>query len=88
MMQTVAAVEGIAEVFCAQLEPVYGLGALRSSLATFLDQAPSTTVASAFALGLRLMGRYFSRLPMEVLEDELPKAKDLIQTVRSLRPAL
>lgn len=83
LLQMIAAVESIADTFCSQLEPVYGLGALRSSLEKFVDEpSSSTSGASAFALGLRLMGNYFSRLPTEVLEDELPKANELIHTVR------
>ncbi|KAL8293620.1 hypothetical protein RQP46_000321 [Phenoliferia psychrophenolica] len=77
---TIAAVEAIADVFCSRLEPLYGLGSLRSSLATYLAQPSGARDAKSYALGLRLIGKLFERIPSEILEDELPKSKGLIKT--------
>ena len=81
--QVIAAVEGIADVLVDQLEPLYGLGTLRSTLEAYLQQPQTDAVSRSYALGLRLFGKLFERLPSEVLEEELPKARTLIKKVRS-----
>lgn len=83
----IAAVEGIADAFSAELEPLYGYGILRASLQDYLvarSTPPSASLAASYALGLRLIGKHFEKLPAEVLEEELPKAKGLIKNVRLL----
>ena len=82
--QTIGAVEGIADDFCAELEPLYGLGSLHNSLDQYLALNANSNGAEgvSYALGLRLFGRLFSRLPAEVLEEELAKLRDLIINVR------
>lgn len=83
--QTIAAVEGIADSFVSQAEPLFALGSLCSSLSSYLppaDHQPApATAAKSFALGLRLIGKFFERLPSEVLEDELPRHSSLIKRV-------
>ncbi|KAK4701818.1 hypothetical protein P7C70_g4410, partial [Phenoliferia sp. Uapishka_3] len=76
---TIAAVEATADVFCSRLEPLYGLGSLRSSLSTYLGNLGGAKDAKSYALGLRLISKFFERIPSEILEEELPKSKSLIK---------
>ncbi|GAA5821796.1 hypothetical protein JCM11491_005588, partial [Sporobolomyces phaffii] len=72
----------IATQFTARLEPVYGLGILCPSLETYLARSASDDASSSarsFALGLKLVGTLFERLPAEVLEDVFPATKRLIK---------
>lgn len=78
---TVAATEAIADSVGEQVEPLFGLCSLLDSLSKYVEQAngdSSDGQKKAFGLGLRLMGRCFERLPKETLEEELPKARELI----------
>lgn len=83
--QTAAAAEAIIEVVVDSVDPLYGLSCLRTSLDGFLRRNPVLGDASSksYALGLKSLGRSFERLPSEVLEEELPKAKDPIIQVHS-----
>lgn len=78
--------EGIADSFVSQAEPLFALGSLCSSLTSYLppaeDHATPDLAAKSFALGLRLIGKFFERLPSEVLEDEVPRRAGLIKRVR------
>ncbi|KAM0752761.1 hypothetical protein T439DRAFT_182194 [Meredithblackwellia eburnea MCA 4105] len=76
---TIAAVDAIADLFCIQTEPLYGLGSLRSSMSAYLASQREEGLPKSYALGLRLLGKLFERLPSEILEDELPKTKELIK---------
>lgn len=79
-LQTIAAVEGISDSFVNRTEPLFSLGSLHSALEAYLASSPSPDPKS-YALGLRLMGKLFERLPSEVLEDEIPRCQDLIKKV-------
>lgn len=78
--------EGIADSFVSQSEPLFSLGSLCTALIAYLaphsegQPLPEVSVKS-FALGLRLLGKFFERLPSEVLEDEMPRRQDLIKRV-------
>ncbi|BGP55697.1 suppressor of tub2 mutation [Rhodotorula sphaerocarpa] len=75
---SIAATELIANSFASRLEPVYGLGALKPALSTYLA-ASSPPCAGSFALGLRLLGGFYEQLPGEVLEDVLPQSAAIVQ---------
>ncbi|KAM0791243.1 hypothetical protein ACM66B_005722 [Microbotryomycetes sp. NB124-2] len=79
----IAATEGIGRGVTDRSEPLLTLGLLSSTLVQYLDVQNhgqiTAIVARSFALGLRLIGRLFARLPREVLEDELPKRAELIK---------
>lgn len=80
-----AAVESISTLFCDSLEPLYGLGILRSSLSTYLGSTVASNTekvqSPSYGLGMRMMGKFFEKLPGEILEEEVPKAKGLIMKV-------
>ena len=65
---------------------MYSLGSLCTSLTSHLDHQHGGEIddgaARAFALGLRLIGKFFESLPSEVLEDEIPRRAQLIKRVR------
>ncbi|KAK4053956.1 suppressor of tub2 mutation [Microbotryomycetes sp. JL221] len=79
----IAATEAIGSNVIAHSEPVLTLGLLCSALTTYLDRENKgqidANVARSFALGLRLMGGLFEKLPSEVLEDELPNRAELVK---------
>lgn len=87
---SIAAIEGISESFCDQLEPLYGLAAVRSAMGRRLvaDESEAEQKGedgrSGVALGMtmRMMGNFFKRLPKEVLEDEIPKVAHILRLVR------
>lgn len=81
-LKSIAATELIANSFASRLEPVYGLGALKPALSTYLA-ASSPPCAGSFALGLRLLGGFYEQLPGEVLEDVLPQSAAIVQQVCS-----
>lgn len=79
-----AAIESISDSLALHLDPVCGLGSLRQSLIQYLARAEGLITANSHAMGIRLMGKFFERLPREVVEDEIPKLAVLIKNV-SLR---
>ncbi|KAK4054574.1 suppressor of tub2 mutation [Microbotryomycetes sp. JL201] len=79
----VAATEEIGRTVTDRSEPLLTLGLLSSALVQYLDFKNdghiTPEIARAFALGLRLIGRLFAKLPKEILEDELPKRAELVK---------
>jgi hypothetical protein len=83
------------DLFISSIDPLYGLSCLRTTL--HLPSSPSSGGGDhhhhhrertdddynnkSKALGLRSIGTLFGRLPAEVLEEEIPKLKDLFQSV-------
>ncbi|KAH9943078.1 clasp N terminal-domain-containing protein [Epithele typhae] len=66
-----------------RIDPVFGLTTFHSSLRQFKDEAPpggATTEIrdSTFAFGLIALGKFFLRLPAEVLEEELPRLRSTL----------
>lgn len=86
---SIAATEVISESFCDQLEPLYGLAAVRSAMGRRLvadeseGERKGEDSRSGIALGMtmRMMGNFFKRLPKEVLEDEIPKLAHILRLV-------
>ncbi|GAA6001569.1 hypothetical protein JCM10207_006728 [Rhodosporidiobolus poonsookiae] len=78
---SLAATESLSTLIASNLEPLYGLGALTPSLTSYLSTSTAApdVKARSYALGLKMMGGFFERLPGEVLEDVLPGAKDLLK---------
>ena len=69
-----------------QIEPVYGLTTMHASLRAFQadpDHTLANDVKSAsYAFGMIALGKFILRLPAEVLEEELPRLKVTLISVR------
>jgi CLIP-associating protein 1/2 len=71
----------------AKLEPVYGLTTMHASLKEFHATEPPSVAgvevkAAAYAFGLIALGKFILRLPAEVAEEELPRMKTTLISVR------
>ncbi|EIW82237.1 hypothetical protein CONPUDRAFT_143692 [Coniophora puteana RWD-64-598 SS2] len=76
-LNVLEATKTIRDGLCARAEPVYGLTLLHGSLRTFMAE-PSADVSSrdaTHAFGLIALAKFIMRLPLEILEDELPRLK-------------
>ncbi|KAH8929470.1 hypothetical protein BT69DRAFT_1345868 [Atractiella rhizophila] len=74
-----AGVESVTDSVLDKIEPLYGLSALRSSLQNLLKlYAQSPDVTRSYSLALKGLGSLFTRLPAEVLEEEIPRVRALI----------
>lgn len=85
----------IRDALTSRTEPVYGLTTIHGSLRAFQAEPPQAatsadTKASTVAFGLIALGQFILRLPAEILEDELPRLKGTLISVRppSLRPSV
>ena len=87
--QILEATTTIRDALVARVEPVYGLTTMHASLRLFIAQpVPSHCPApdaktSSYAFGLIALGKFILRLPAEILEDELPRLKLTLTTVRT-----
>ena len=75
------------DTLTSRIEPVYGLTTLHAALRSFKDAPlpPATTTEirdSTYAFGLIALGKFFLRLPAEVLEEELPRLRSTLISVR------
>src|SRR4051794_35111833 len=73
----------------AKIEPVYGLTMMHASLRDFYGEAypPESSPdvkASTYAFGLNALGKFILHLPPEVLEDELPRLRQTLISVRDI----
>ncbi|KAI0829465.1 clasp N terminal-domain-containing protein [Trametes gibbosa] len=71
------------DTLTSRIEPVYGLTTLHGCLRAFRDAPPPPSVATeirdgTYAFGLIAMGKFFLRLPAEVLEEELPRLRSTL----------
>ena len=74
------------DTLTSRIEPVYGLTTLHAALRAFKDAPlpPATTTEirdSTYAFGLIALGKFFLRLPAEVLEEELPRLRSTLISV-------
>ncbi|MBW0483597.1 hypothetical protein O181_023312 [Austropuccinia psidii MF-1] len=85
----IIAVEALGSLWAETSDPVYGLSCLRSCVEV-VSQDNKNQEASSLAndssrsenwmgLAMNCLGRFFSRLPIEIVEEELPKASELIK---------
>ena len=77
----------IRDALTMRVEPVYGLTTMHASLRTFYACPPSplsdeTTKQASYAFGMIALGKFISRLPAEILEEELPRLKATLISVR------
>ena len=77
----------IRDALVERVEPVYGLTTLHSSVRTFHSEPPpiekQEEKSASYAFGLIALGKFILRLPSEILEDELPRLKQTLTSVRS-----
>lgn len=78
----------IRDALVERIDPVYGLTTLHASLRAFhsepmLDIEKQEEKSASYAFGLIALGKFILRLPAEILEDELPRMKMTLQTVRT-----
>lgn len=75
--EVLEATKTIRDALAARIEPVYGLTTMHSSLRSFLAEPASDPLvkAGSHAFGLIALGKFILRLPVEVLEEELPRLK-------------
>ena len=76
------------DALTSRIEPVYGLTTLHAALRAFRDAPipPSATTEirdGTYAFGLIALGKFFLRLPPEVLEEELPRLRSTLISVSS-----
>ena len=74
------------DTLTSRIEPVYGLTTLHAALRAFWDAPlpPSATTEirdGTYAFGLIALGKFFLRLPPEVLEEELPRLRSTLISV-------
>lgn len=86
-LQVLQATTNFRDALTSRVEPVYGLTTMHASLRTFRElSAPAVTDADikngTYAFGLIALGKFLLRLPAEVLEDELPRLRITLTTVR------
>ena len=80
------------DTLTSRIEPVYGLTTLHAALRAFWDAPvpPSATTEirdGTYAFGLIALGKFFLRLPTEVLEEELPRLRSTLISVRYISPS-
>ncbi|KAI9001213.1 clasp N terminal-domain-containing protein [Trametes punicea] len=68
------------DTLTSRIEPVYGLTTLHACLRAFRDTPPPPSATTeirdgTYAFGLIALGKFFLRLPAEVLEEELPRLR-------------
>lgn len=78
-----SACDSLVDVWAHRTVPALGLNSLLSTLQASLDtltpgESSAESRAKLQALGLLALSKLLSRLPPEVIEDELPKARDLV----------
>lgn len=87
------ACEAIGLMWVEQTEPVYGLSCLRSAVEMMKDDRIEEEAENdeeegkksegkrnlSIRLAVSCVGEYFGRLPIEIIEEALPKTKDLIK---------
>ena len=88
--QVMQATTQLRDIFTSRIEPVYGLTTMHATVRSFRDSPPPTQANmevknGTYAFGLIALGKFILRLPAEVLEDELPRLKDTLNSVRGLR---
>lgn len=85
--QVLEATNALRDDLTTTIEPVYGLTTMHASLRDFRnDPVPPESMpevkASTLAFGLNALGKFILRLPAEVLEDELPRMRETLTSVR------
>ncbi|POW07675.1 hypothetical protein PSTT_08097 [Puccinia striiformis] len=89
----IIAVEALGSLWAETSDPVYGLSCLRScveivsqrSRESSMDHQPGTE--NWMGLAMSCLGGFFARLPAEIVEEELPKASELIKRALNHRQA-
>lgn len=81
---TLNACDALIDAWTARTEPILGLGTLTASLSAALSdagtaQAGDSARVRVYTLGLRSLGQVLLRLPPELVEEELPRAKALVK---------
>lgn len=84
--------EAIVDTWSQRTDPILGLGTITSAMKNALVKAamaesPDERIR-VHTLGLKGLGKLLTRLPAEVVEDELPRAKELVTSVSSLHLVL
>ena len=77
----------IRDALTSKADPVYGLTTMHASLRLFYSEAPPTSEdeeikAATYAFGLMALGKFILRLPAEIAEEEIPRLKGTLITVR------
>lgn len=77
----------IRDALTAAVEPVFGLTTANGCLLSFLDEAPPSPELEAvrvnsWAYGLVGMAKLVMRLPPDILEEEVPRIRSTLTTVR------
>ncbi|CDO74043.1 hypothetical protein BN946_scf185043.g93 [Trametes cinnabarina] len=71
------------DTLTSRIEPVYGLTTLHACLRAFRETVPPPPATTeikdgTYAFGLIALGKFFLRLPAEVLEEELPRLRSTL----------
>ena len=73
-------------MLASRVGPVYGLTTMHASIRAFREQSSNTAdvemANGTYAFGLIALGKFILRLPAEVLEDELPRLRITLTSVR------
>lgn len=76
------ACEAIGLLWVEQADPIYGLSCLRSAVELISAGAePGSDPTTSVRLAVTCVGEFFGRLPAEIVQEELPKARELIKQV-------
>jgi len=86
-LNVLEATNTIRDALAANIEPVYGLTTMHASLRTFhAEPHPASSdeevKSVAYAFGLIALGKFILRLPAEIAEEELPRLKGTLISVR------
>jgi len=85
--QVLEGTNAIRDALTSKADPVYGLTTMHASLRLFYSDAPPTPEdeeikAATYAFGLMALGKFILRLPAEIAEEEIPRLKGTLITVR------
>jgi len=89
----IIAVEALGSLWAETSDPVYGLSCLRSCVEIVSQRNSINHTSNApgsenwMGLAMSCLGGFFCRLPPEIVEEELPKASELIKRALNHRQA-
>ena len=89
LAQVLEGTNAIRDALASKVDPVYGLTTIHSCVKLFHSEAAappesSDIKASTYAFGLMALGKFILRLPAEIAEEELPRLKGTLITVRPI----
>ena len=90
-VQVFEATFAIRDALTDRIEAVYGLTTMHGCVKSFTSIPPPASVEDSaelktmsYCFGLSALGKFIRRLPGEILEEELPRLKDILTSVGAM----